>query len=178
MLDIRHSILFLFLFFAGCQAAQQEINNNDDVNLSETKTLTHSFPDPVNWVNDWENVLTSAQEDTLNKLINDYEIATTREIAVVSTADYGNYLNINEFATELANYWGVGKAETNNGVLIVYSNQQRETRITTGLGAEKELSDVQCKSIIENQMIPYFKEDDSYGGLKAGLTTIIEKWEF
>ena len=45
----------------------------------------------------------------------------------------------------------------------------RKTFLATGYGTEKILKDEICKIIIDSTMIPYFKNQDYYGGIKAGL---------
>ncbi|MBT0606687.1 TPM domain-containing protein [Aequorivita echinoideorum] len=46
----------------------------------------------------------------------------------------------------------------------------------TGYGAEKILTDSICNYIIDNVMIPLFKEDKYYKGIDRGVDAVIEKW--
>ena len=74
----------------------------------------------------------------------------------------------------MARKLGVGKKEKDNGVLIVFSNQMRQTRIATGYGTEKVLTDEVAKAIIDSVMIPNFKKGKPFDGLWAGSLSIVE----
>ena len=70
-----------------------------------------------------------------------HEKITTNEIALVTTPDYGTDSTLERFALNFGNKYGIGKKEKNNGVLIVFTNAIRQTRISTGYGTEKVLKD-------------------------------------
>jgi uncharacterized protein len=72
----------------------------------------------------------------------------------------------------LANLWGVGAENLNNGVLIGVSEQFRKIRICNGLAIETILSDNQTKEIIENNFIPKFKKNKYFRGVMNGLDAL------
>lgn len=135
------------------------------------------FPKPSGYVNDFENIFTSEQRIKLDKRIGAYELETTNEISIVTIYSIEPYENIGEFATDLSNQWGIGKAEKDNGILILFSKSLREIRISTGLGTEKILTDEICKNVIDKTIIPEFKNGDFYTGIEKGLAELIKKWE-
>ena len=135
------------------------------------------FPKSIGYVNDFENVFTSEQRIKLDKRIAAYELETTNEIAIVTIDSIIPYENINDFATDLSNEWGIGKREKDNGLLILFSKSLREIRISTGLGTEKILTDEICKSVIDKTIIPEFKNGDYYNGIEKGLSELIILWE-
>ena len=51
----------------------------------------------------------------------------------------------------------IGKAEKNNGALILVSLDEKKMSIQTGYGLEGVLPDAICKRIIENEIKPSFK---------------------
>ncbi|GAA4239678.1 hypothetical protein GCM10022291_34970 [Postechiella marina] len=53
----------------------------------------------------------------------------------------------------------------------------RKIRISTGHGTEKILTDEICKKIIDQTIIPEFKNGDYYSGIEKGITELIAKWE-
>lgn len=77
-----------------------------------------------------------------------------------------------DFAVQLANYWGIGDAETNNGILLLFVEDQHSVEIRTGLGMEKLFPDSSCQRIIEQAMVPLFKMGDYEGGICAGVNEI------
>lgn len=89
---------------------------------------------------------------------------TSIEMAVV-TIDNLEGLSIEDYAEQLFNLWGIGKKDKDNGVLILFSLQDRKVRIEVGYGLEAILTDSRSKRIIENQGIPYFKEKKYATGL-------------
>ena len=81
------------------------------------------------------------------------------------------------FATALFNYWGIGDAETDNGVLLLFVEDQRALEFETGYGAESVLTDARCAQIFNKTIVPYFKEGNYEGGLCAGVIDIVEVYD-
>ena len=77
------------------------------------------------------------------------------------------------FATTLFNDWGIGDAETNNGVLLLFVEDQHALEFETGYGAEETLTDTKCQRIFINNIVPFFKAGDYEGGLCAGVAEIV-----
>lgn len=154
--------------------------NEIEKSASELTLETDSvlkFPKSIGYVNDFENVFTSEQEIKLDKRIAAYELETTNEIAIVTIDSIKPYENINDFATDLSNEWGIGKKEKDNGLLILFSKSLREMRISTGIGTEKILTDEICKNVIDKTIIPEFKNRNYYNGIEKGLSELIILWK-
>ena len=135
------------------------------------------FPTYVGYVNDFEGAFTKEQISELNKIIEKQENETSNEIAIVSIQSYAPYKTLFEYSLELANYWKIGKKDKNNGIAIVFGKQIRQIRIQVGYGLEKKLKDEEAKRIIDNTIIPEFKNGDFYTGIKNGLIEIIKEIE-
>ena len=73
----------------------------------------------------------------------------------------------------MANYWGIGKENKNNGIAIVFGKQIKQIRIQVGYGLENKLKDEEVKKIIADIIIPEFINDDFFNGIKKGLIEII-----
>jgi uncharacterized protein len=129
------------------------------------------------WVFDYEDVLTINQERTLDSIIANFEKATTNEILIVTTKDIGEHEKPMSYAVDFGNKHGVGKKGKDNGLVIFFSRNLRQTFLATGYGTEKILKDEICKSIIDSCMIPLFKEEKYYDGLKAGVEAAISRWK-
>ena len=61
-----------------------------------------------------------------------------------------------------------------DGVILVVAKDDRTLRIEVGYGLEGVLPDITSKRIIEEAIVPRFKQGDYYGGLQAGLEKIIQ----
>lgn len=134
------------------------------------------FPPAQGQVNDYANLLSQSEEDSLTAFIQRYEKRTSREIAVV-TLDSIPRPYVKEFyMMELANEWGVGKAEINNGALLGLSTGERYARISTGLGTEKQLTNPECQFILDSIMLPHFKQGQYYLGFRQALDSLTAAW--
>ena len=132
-----------------------------------------NLPKPTGWVNDFENIFTVEQEKTLDSLIAEYEKRTTREITVITIPISATEKDrFDELTLLIANKWGGGKKEKDNGILIGISKGHRTIRIQNGLGIEKLITDNQTKQIIDKIIIPNFKADDFYKGVFDGIQEI------
>src|SRR5688500_1294273 len=66
------------------------------------------------WVSDTADMIDAATEDRINDMIDGIESEQGVEIAVV-TVDSVDTATPKDFATQLFNHWGIGKASSNNG---------------------------------------------------------------
>ncbi len=166
--------IFIFILVSACCFGS--CKNFQKTKESATKLDYFSFPEPSNWVNDFEDILTEEEEKTLNEIVNRYQDVTTREIAIVTIETYEPYDDIQTYGGDLLNAWGIGVKDVNNGLLILVSKSSRKTSISTGYGTEKVLSDQICKEIIDEEMIPAFAKGEYYLGVSNGLKKAIELW--
>ena len=101
---------------------------------------------------------------------------TTIQIAIVTLdSSYVAEEEFDYFITALGNAWGVGQKNKNNGIMIGVSASLRRIRISNGYGIEAKLSDNETKKIIDEIVLPEFKERNYYTGLKKGLAAIMIK---
>jgi uncharacterized protein len=121
------------------------------------------------WVSDTANILSSSTENELNRLITQLEQRTGAEMAVVTVPNTQGYATPKAFTTQLFNYWGIGKAGRNNGVLFLVSVGDRRIEIETGRGLTTLLPDSQVQQIIDQQILPRFRAGDFDGGTLAGV---------
>ncbi|MGZ8549436.1 MAG: TPM domain-containing protein, partial [Chitinophagaceae bacterium] len=78
----------------------------------------------------------------------------------------------------IANTWGVGLKNKNNGIVIGISKGYRRMRIQNGYGIENVLTDEETKQIIETSFFPSYREAEYFDGTFQGLRslmTILEK---
>ncbi len=146
------------------------------VACSTPKTYNHEYlPAPNGFVNDFENILTVDEEMGLKQLISDHEKATSNEISIVTISSYEPHETLFDYSYELAKYWGIGKKDINNGVMIIYGDSIREVRIQIGIGLEEKFTDWEAKQIIDSIMIPEFKKNNYFLGTKLGIEAVIEE---
>ena len=123
------------------------------------------------YVSNPDTILSVDDVAYLNRCSQLLEDTADVELAVVVLGSIGEYEPF-DFGFELFQRWGIGKAGKNTGVLITFALASRQVYINTGTGIEGVLTDALCKWIIENDMIPLFKQGDYGGGLCAASTHI------
>ena len=125
------------------------------------------------WVTDKANILSDRTETQLNQMISDLEAKNGSEIAVVTVPDTKPSATPKAFATELFNFWGIGKKGKNNGVLLLISSGERRVQIETGSGIQSILPDAKSVGIIQTEITPRFKQQDFDGGTLAGTKALV-----
>lgn len=124
------------------------------------------------WVTDTAEILSDEAEVQLNQMITELEANNGTEMAVVTVPQTAPSDSPKAFATELFNYWGIGKAEQDNGVLFLISVNDRRVEIETGYGLATLLPDAEVARIIDSEITPRFRQGDFDGGALAGTQTI------
>jgi uncharacterized protein len=171
-------ILFLTLNLLSCKGnAQETESKNPTTEFDFSGMEKNSFPKPIGIINDYGQIFTESQRTELSKILYDYDVETTRQIVVVTIDSIKPYNEIQKYATDLGQTWGVGTAEKNNGLTIVVCNPCKQIGIATGTGTELILTDEICKKVIEEKIIPEFKNGEFYSGIKKGVLELIEKWK-
>lgn len=122
-------------------------------------------------VNDWSQLFSSAQRSELeNKLVN---FNNTNSTQIVIITQSGVERELNEYSTDIIEKWGIGQKGLDNGVLLLVDPVNRNTYIATGSGAEGWLPDLLAKRIIDNYMLPAFKEGNYYKGVNEATDVIM-----
>lgn len=96
---------------------------------------------------------------------------------VVASVNSLEDMDIREYASRLFEKWGIGSKEYDNGLLILIVPEEREIWIEVGYGLEGALPDSKVGNIIENSILPYFKEDNYSEGILSGFNEIINEIE-
>lgn len=122
-------------------------------------------------VSDPDDILSDSCEHKINTAL--ASIRDQADVFVVVLNSIGS-ADIDVFANELFNNWGIGDAELDNGVLILLAKEQREIKFETGYGVEETLPDALCQRFFEEAIVPYFKEGDYESGLSSGVTQIVQ----
>lgn len=126
------------------------------------------FPGYRGWVNDYANVISSADESKMTTIAREVKQKTGAEIAVVTVPDMQG-LSVEEYATQLYQAWGIGRASQDDGVLLLVSVEERKVRIETGYGVEGILPDGKTGEILDAYVVPHLRTGDYSSGLLAGM---------
>ena len=124
--------------------------------------------------------MTQQQAASLEEKLYKYDDSTSNQIAIVVVESLSGY-SPDDYAMELGREWGVGNKGFNNGIVILISTGggegNRKAAIAVGYGLEGVVTDLTTKSIIDNNLIPNFKEKNYYRGLDEATDEIIKAAE-
>lgn len=79
---------------------------------------------------------------------------------------------IEQYSIRVADAWKLGRKGIDDGVLILLAKQDRTVRIEVGRGLEGVIPDAVANRIVEDVMIPFFKQGDFHGGLSEGIDNL------
>ena len=159
-------ILSAVFFISSCSPKEETISKTTDLEID--------YPAYQGFLNDYTNTLTEEWKVRTLQLITNVESETTCEIAV-AVIDKLNGISIEEYAVGLFNKWGVGKKDKDNGVLLLVAMDDRELRIEVGYGLEGVITDLEAKEIIDDVILPRFKENNYSSGIYNGVVEITNK---
>lgn len=139
--------------------------------------LAQTFPKLTGRVVDSANLLDPAQEAALTAKLEALETQSSRQLVVVTLPDLQGY-EIEEYGYQLGRNWGIGQAEQgerekNNGALLIVAPNERKVRIEVGYGLEGILTDALSSIVIQQDILPRFRNKDFAGGIAAGADAII-----
>lgn len=136
-----------------------------------------SRPVPERLVNDYANILDQTQKDRLEKMLVAFDDSTSNQIAIIITSDLKGYTPV-EYATQTGISWGVGTEKFNNGIVVLVKPKNRnssgEAFIAVGYGLEGAIPDAYAKYIVEEEMIPHFKQNEYFEGIEQACMTLMQ----
>ena len=119
---------------------------------------------------DAANILSAPVEAELTNNLAELERATTDQLVVVTLPSL-NGKSIEDLGLELGRGWKVGRADIDNGVLLVVAPKERKVRIEVGYGLEALLTNARAGAIVRD-MLPKFRSNDLAGGVVLGVSEI------
>ena len=81
--------------------------------------------------------------------------------------------DIASYAIRVAEEWKIGREGIDDGVILLVAKDDRELRIEVGYGLEGAIPDAYAKRIIENLILPEFRNGQFYNGIADGVGAII-----
>ena len=130
-------------------------------------------PRPAGPVLDQADVLPPAEEAALEQKLSAYT-ATTGRAVIVATVRSLDGLDEVTYGQQLAEAWGIGGKETEQGVLLLVAPKERRVRIATARGVQYDgFNDILAARIIRDTITPRFKAGDMAGGIASGVDAIV-----
>ena len=158
----------------GVSVAARPGGGSDAASVQELgqASVPSPFPELTGRVVDNAKLLSEEDERHLAVNLRALEDRTTDQVVVVTLPSLqGNDIDV--YGARLGNYWGIGTKEKNNGVLLIVAPTERKVRIEVGRGLSSILTDRIAKLIIENKIVPRFREGDFGTGIKDGVGAVL-----
>lgn len=131
------------------------------------------IPPSGKWVTDLGDMMSTSEEQRLATKLASYSDTTSTQIIVVTLQSLDG-VPPGEYAVELGRSWRVGQEGQDNGVVILASKNDRKLFIATGYGLEGAIPDIIANRIIEDIMVPSFRQGRFYEGFSLAADALIE----
>lgn len=125
------------------------------------------------YVTDRANLLSAAEEQTLEQKLEAYDRESSTQIAVVLLPNIDG-ADIGQYATDLGQAWGVGQNGQDNGIVLLVAIAERKVFIATGFGLEGAVPDIIAGQIIRETITPQFRQGNYFRGLSLATDALIQ----
>lgn len=129
------------------------------------------------YVNDFAGIFNGNEISSLRSLLSEVRQNTTAEIVLVTMTNLSGYTP-QEYATKLFTDWKIGKADKDNGLLILYAVNEKKIWVTTGYGLEGILPDSKIGRMLDDYYVPLRDEGKINEGIisiTTELTKVVEE---
>ncbi|MEO0342947.1 MAG: TPM domain-containing protein [Pseudomonadota bacterium] len=129
------------------------------------------------YINDYANIIAPDDKDRITQSLKDLYTEKGVEFTVLTIdrkSRYSSEANLERFATDLFNKWGIGNADRNDGVLLLVIPEDREVRIELGAGYDI-VYDGRMLRVIDVTLLPAFRAGNFSEGIEQGVTEIIDR---
>jgi len=164
------ALILLGLALAGCGSASAPAAANQ-VPTAASAPAT-DLPALTGRVVDNAALLTPAQEAALTEESAALERRTSDQLVVVTTPSLGGR-PIEQYGLALGNSWHIGQRGKDNGVLLIVAPTERKVRIEVGYGLEAILTNARAAQIIDESIVPRFRESNWHEGIEGGSRAIV-----
>ncbi len=139
--------------------------------LISVGALAQEVPAPQGYVSDYAEVLTPQMREKLTALLQELEQKTTAQIAVLTVKTTQPYDDF-QYALKVFDSWKIGQKGKDNGALFFVAVEDRRVRIVTGYGLEGILPDGRVGAILDEFVIPEFREGRFDEGIYKGVWAV------
>ena len=141
-----------------------------------TAAAASAYPSPTSafFVNDFADVVTAKDEQIMCAAGQALDRQTTAQV-VLCTVETLDGKALETYSLELGREWGIGSKEKNNGVLILFAEQERKLRVEVGYGLEGDLPDGKTGRLMDVYAMDLLREDRFSEGLTALYQALVNE---
>ncbi len=130
-------------------------------------------PAPAQYFNDYAGVVTPAVVQELNGKLEQFEKDSSNQLLVALYPKMESDSAVEDYTVRVAQSWRVGQKKKDNGAVLFAFMQEHQVYLQVGYGLEAVLPDATAKRIIENEIVPRFRQNDIDGGMRAAVAAMI-----
>jgi uncharacterized protein len=119
-------------------------------------------------VTDLAGVLTRDQAASLEAKLAELESSDSTQIALLVIPSLEGEA-LEDYSERVASAWRLGQKGRDNGALLLVAMKERKVRVEVGYGLEERLTDARSRQIIQNEIVPRFRQQAYYDGITAGI---------
>jgi uncharacterized protein len=126
-------------------------------------------------VTDLAGLLQAGERAALEQVLAEQERTRGNQIAIL-LVKRTEPETLDAYSIRVAEAWKLGRKGVDDGVLLIIAKDNpkalRRMRLEVGRGVQGVLTDAQSKRILQDTMAPYFRKNEYYAGLMAGVTAL------
>ena len=121
---------------------------------------------------DLADSLSAVQQQELDQRLSAFEQRKGSQIALLIVRSTQPE-TIEQYAIRVAEQWKLGRKKVDDGAILLIAKDDRTLRIEVGYGLEGALNDATCKRIIDELIVPRFRDNDFFTGVNVGLDAMM-----
>ncbi len=130
-------------------------------------------PAPAHYFNDYAKVVSPGVVEELNAQLEQFERSNSSQLIVAIFPKMESDSSVEDYTVRVAQAWQVGQKSRNNGAVLFAFMQEHQAYLQVGYGLEGALPDATAKRIVENEIVPHFRQNDVDGGMRAAVGAMI-----
>jgi uncharacterized protein len=135
-----------------------------------------TFPPLAGRVVDAAHILDGDTVQRLGGLLAAHEQKSGQQVVVVTLPSLQG-TTIEDYGYQLGRHWGIGQKDKNTGALLIVAPKERKVRIEVGYGLEGTLTDARSSVIIQQIILPWFRQGRTDQGIVAGTEAVLSVLE-
>lgn len=120
---------------------------------------------------DQTGTLSAAQTEAIEARLRSLEEKSGSQVVVLMVPTTAPE-DIAPYAHRVASDWKIGRKDVGDGLLIVIAKDDRRMRMEVARALEGAIPDLVAARIIDQQMAPFFRQNDYAGGILAAIDQV------
>ena len=121
---------------------------------------------------DAAEILSEPFEAQMTTILEGFEREDLVQMVVVTTPDLEGR-DVKDYTVDLANAWGIGHHERDDGVVLLVAPNERRARISVGYGLETTITDAEAQRIMDEGLVPHFQLSNYEIGVFIGVRDLM-----